>query len=263
MDNTELRKQKEIEFHDKLSREDSEFFTSNRKFYSITRRSEDFKLNFAIKWGKGRRVLDYCCGEGATTLKLAEKGINVIGIDLSSESLKKAKEEAQKKGLNNRVSFLVMDGEKTEFEDNYFDLIICFGVLHHLDIRKAYLELARILKKEGKVICTEPLVHNPIFQLYRKFTPQLRTEWEVQHISSRKEIKIAEKYFGKVEKKFFHLFTLLAVPFRNTFLFKPILWCLEVIDSIVLSLPGIKWLAWQIVFILSDPKKEVIEKKEK
>lgn len=255
MGNTELRKKREMEFHNKLSREESEFFTSNRKFYFIARESEDFKINSAIKWGRGGKVLDYCCGEGATAIKLAGKGLEVIGIDISPESLKKAKEEAQKRGLGNRVSFLVMDGENMEFEDNSFDLITCFGVLHHLDIKRAYSELARVLKKEGKIICTEPLVHNPIFQLYRKLTPQMRTEWEAQHISSKKEIKLAKKYFGKVEKKFFHLFTLLAVPFRDTFLFKPILCFLEILDSIVLRLPGLKWLAWQIVFTLSDPKK--------
>ncbi len=256
MQNLEIRKKREVEFHDRLTREESESLTSNRKFYFITRKSEDLKLKLAIEWGKGGRILDYCCGEGSTSLKLAQEGLEVIGIDISPEPLKKAKEEALRIGVQGFTSFLVMDGENMEFEDNSFDLITCFGVLHHLDIKKAYSELARVLKPGGRVICTEPLIHNPVFQLYRKLTPRLRTEWEVEHISSRKEIKLAEKYFDRVEKKFFHLFTLLAVPLRNTFLFKSVLWFLEFLDSIVLTIPGIKWLAWQVVFIISDPKKE-------
>ena len=251
----EARKKREVEFHDRLSREESQLLTSNRKFYFITRKSEDLKLKFAIRWGRGKKILDYCCGEGATSLKLAQKGLKVIGIDISPEPIKKAKEEALRRGVQELTSFLVMDGENMEFEDNSFDLITCFGVLHHLDIEKAYSELARVLKPSGKIICTEPIVYNPVFQLYRKRTPQLRTEWEVEHISGRKEIKLAEKYFGKLEKKFFHLFTLLAIPFRDTFLFKPILRFLEIVDSVILTIPGIKWLAWQIVFILSSPKK--------
>lgn len=255
MEKIEARKQREVEFHDRISREESQLLTSNRKFYFITQKSEDLKLKLALQWGRGKKILDYCCGEGPTSLKLAQEGLQVTGIDISPEQIKKAKEQAQKKGVEDLTSFLVMDGENMKFENNSFDLITCFGVLHHLDIKKAYSELARVLKPSGKIICTEPIIHNPVFQLYRKMTPHLRTKWEVGHISGRKEIKLAEKYFGRVEKRFFHLFTLLAVPFRNTFLFKPLLWLLEVIDFIILTLPGIKWFSWQIVFTLSNPKK--------
>jgi ubiquinone/menaquinone biosynthesis C-methylase UbiE len=263
MSENEIRKKREAEFHDILrgkdlekDREKYKFLTSNRKFYSITRKTQNLIMKLAMEWGKRGKVLDYCCGDGQFALKLAEKGIEVIGIDISPESIKIAKNEAVERGVSEKASFLVMDGEDMEFEDNSFDLILCLGVLHHLDIGRAYQELARVLKPDGKIICDEPLIHNPVFQLYRRLTPHLRTEWETEHILSRKDIQLAEKYFGRVEKRFFYLFTLLAVPFRNTFLFKPILWFLEIVDSIILSLPGVKWLAWQIVFILSSPRKE-------
>jgi len=113
-----------------------------------------------------------------------------------------------------------------------------------------------VLKPNGKIICNEPLVHNPIFQLYRKLTPHLRTEWEAEHILSKRDIKLAEKYFGKVDKKFFHLFSLVAVPLSKwPSVFNPILTILAAIDSIILRLPLVKWWAWQIIFILSEPKK--------
>ncbi len=148
-----------------------------------------------------------------------------------------------------------MDAENLRFNDNYFDLIICSGILHHLDIRKAYREMTRVLKSEGKIICNEPLSHNPIFQLYRRLTPYLRTKWEIEHILSREDIKLAENYFGKVEVHFFHLATFLALPFYSLPVFNFLLSILEKIDSIILRLPLLKWWAWQIVFILSEPKK--------
>jgi len=84
----------------------------------------------------------------------------------------------------------------------------------------------------------------------------LRTEWEAEHILTKKDINLAGKYFEKTEKRFFHLFVLLAVPFRNIpFVFNPLLDFLGLIDSLILSLPLINWWAWQIVFILSWPKK--------
>lgn len=256
----ELRKQKEAEFHDEIRDKKLEedinkhkYLTSNRKFYSIIRKSDGFKNDFLIKNCLDKRVLDYCCGDGAKSILLAESGADVVGIDISSKSIQNCKEKIASKGLSDCVSFFVMDGEKMEFEDNYFDLITSNGVLHHLDIKKAYPELARVLKPDGKIICGEPLIYNPIFHLYRKITPHLRTEWEVNHILSRKDIKLAEEYFEKVETRFFHLATLLAVPFHNLSCFNSILGVLEKIDSVLLRVPLLKWWAWQIIFILSNP----------
>jgi ubiquinone/menaquinone biosynthesis C-methylase UbiE len=256
----ENRKQEEIDLQNKIrnnelkeNTEDYQRLTSNRKFYSIVRKSIKFLNDYLFKKYKGKKVLDYGCGDGDVAVFLAKNGIEMVGIDIADIRIKKARQLAQKEGMNSEVAFFVMDAEKTEFPNNYFDGIICTGVLHHLEIEKAFKEMARILKPEGTIICNEPLAYNPIFQLYRKLTPHLRSEWEKEHILSKKDIKLAEKYFGKVEKRFFYLTSLLAVPFRNLPVFNFILSILEGIDSIILKLPFIKWWAWQIIFILSKP----------
>lgn len=86
-------------------------------------------------------------------------------------------------------------------------------------------------------------------------TPHLRTKWEAEHILSKKEIDLAKEYFKKSEIEFFHLATLLAVPFRKLPGFNFILKFLEIIDLLLLKIPFIKWLSWQVVFILAEPKK--------
>lgn len=258
----EERKKEEAGFHDEIRdkklEEDSDkhkYLTSNKKFYSITRKSQEFVNNYLIKYCSGRKSLDYCCGNGKLTFFLAKHGSKATGIDISNVSIQNCQEEAVEKGLERDTNFLVMDAENLKFPDDYFDLIVCSGVLHHLDIRKAYPELARVLKSDGKIICDEPLIHNPIFQLYRERTLHLRTKWETHHILSKNDIKLAKEYFGKVEKRFFHLATLGAVPFRNSAGFNFILSILEGIDSLLLRIPFLKWWAWQVVFILSKPKK--------
>lgn len=257
----QFRKQKEAEFHNKIRSSQlkkdinkCKYLTSNKKFYSIARKSQKFVNDFLLENCSGKKVLDYCCGDGGTIFFLAEHGAKAVGIDISGVSIQKAKAEALRKRLNEQASFYVMDAENLKFKDNYFDLIVCNGVLHHLDIKRAYPELTRVLKLDGKIICAEPLVYNPVFQLYRKMTPHLRTKWEAEHILSKKEIKLAEKYFGKVETKFFHLAALGVVPFRKLSGFNFILGLLGAVDSVLLRLPILKWLAWQIVFILSEPK---------
>jgi hypothetical protein len=86
-------------------------------------------------------------------------------------------------------------------------------------------------------------------------TPHLRTEWEVEHILRKENFEVAKKYFNKVELHFYYLFTLLAVPFRKLPIFITLLSILEKVDNLILKLPFIKWQAWQIVFVLSEPKK--------
>jgi hypothetical protein len=54
---------------------------------------------------------------------------------------------------------------------------------------------------------------------------------------------------------YFHLLGILATPLRNTPLCKFILNTLDLIDSIILKIPGIRLMAWQMIFFLSHPKK--------
>lgn len=259
---SEKRKQEEREFHniirdEKLKEREAEYqhLTSNKKFYSVERASRIFLNSWLLQHGKGKVVLDYCCGNGETSVFLAEHGIQAVGIDISDLSIENCKTLALAKGVQNKTSFFAMDGESMAFPDNSFDIIACIGVLHHLDTKKAFRELARVLKPDGKVICNEPLVYNPLFQLYRRLTPQLRTGWEVEHILRKKDFDNAREFFDTIEFRFFHLFTLCAVPLRKTRIFLPLLSFLEAIDRVVLRIPGIKWLAWQVMFVLSNPKK--------
>ncbi len=259
----EDRKDKEAEFHNKLrdellktNKDSYDFLTSNSKFYSIVRSSRSFVNKIILENCRGKKILDYCCGNGRFSIFLAKNSVEVYGIDISEVSIENAKRAAVQEGIEKNTNFYVMDAEATQFPNNYFDIIVCYGVLHHLNIDRAFKELARIVKPEGVVICDEPLIYNPIFQFYRRKTPHLRSEWETDHILSKKEIDLSRKYFQEMkELRFFHLTTLIATPFRNTFLFKPLLSFFEVLDSAILRLPLLKWLSWQVVFVVGKPKK--------
>lgn len=253
------RKQQERDLHDLIRGEGKgeARYTANKKYYSV---AGDSNVRFVREWlaarTAGRDVLDYCCGNGETALWLAAHGANVVGIDISPVSVQNATAAAVERGLRERARFVVMDAEQMEFPDGRFDFVTVNGVLHHLDLDKAYAELARVLRPGGQVIATESLRHNPVIQWYRRLTPQMRTPWEVDHILGKSEIFSAERSFDRVEvAAFFHLFTILAVPFRNTAVFRPVLGLLSAIDALALRLPLVKWQAWMAVFVLSDPKK--------
>ncbi|MEK7308595.1 MAG: methyltransferase domain-containing protein [Nitrospirota bacterium] len=234
---------------------------ANMKYYSIERKSRSVVLNWLQMNCKGKKALDYCCGNGDDGIFIARNGASdVTGIDISEISIKNCKEKVDSLGLKN-ITYRVMDAEALDFENETFDIVTEYGALHHLDLNKAYSEISRVMKFNGKAICTEALGHNKIFHLYRRLTPHLRTEWEAEHILRRKDIELAKNYFNRVEiLGFFHLATIAAVPFRNLFGFNTMLGFLELMDSALLKLPLLKWQAWQVVFVLSQPKKETYAK---
>ena len=228
----------------------------NMKYYAVERSSRRFVENWWAENVEGRRVLDYCCGNGEDGAIIAGLGaVEVVGIDISPVSVENAAALAARKGFSDQVVHMIADAESTGFDDSSFDVVTEYGSLHHLDLDAAFKEMARVLRPGGKAICQEAVRHNPLIHLYRKLTPQLRTPWEAPHILGRSSIKIARRYFEKVEVHHFHLMSLLAVPFRRTRLFEPLLSMLDAVDGVLLKLPGLRWHSWQMVIVLSGPRK--------
>ena len=260
IDNLDERKKEELEFHnfdreksdeDILRKQKDLNVHSNKKYYSITENQLKYQYDWFKKNVKNKVFLDYACGDGVESIKASKFGAElVIGIDISDTSIKNARKVANNLGIKN-CYFFQADCENTELPNESIDIILCKGMLHHLDLNIAFPELERILKKDGKILCMEALSVNPLIQLYRNSTPEMRTEWEKNHILGPKDLKFAKKYFNVSDVKYWYLFSLLAVPFRNTLLFKPLNNILSVIDMVFLKIPYLNRLAWQFTFVLN------------
>lgn len=149
--------------------------------------------------------------------------------------------------------FKVMNAESLDFPAAHFDRIIGSAIIHHLELNQAYQEIVRCLKPGGKAIFIEPLGHNPIINLYRYLTPKLRTQDE--HPLMLADIQLAQKYFGQVKVRYYHMLSIGAVIFRKTFLFKPVLNVLDGVDAALFAVfPFLKRYAWMSVIELSEPK---------
>ena len=239
-----------------LDKDAFDYNFSNMKFYSITNKSEEFQYKWLKKrCAPGVKVLDFACGNGENGIYAAKCGAYSIGIDISSEGVANANLNAKQAGVDDHCRFESMDGENMTFSDNFFDLAVEYGALHHVDLDKAMIELNRVLKPDGEMICVEALRHNPLIHWYRKRTPHLRTEWEVEHILGVESLAIAGKYFHNIDVKFFHLAVLAAVPFRRTRFFKPVRAFLDKVDSLLLRSETIGKYGWIMIFTMSKPKK--------
>jgi len=261
----ELRKEEEISHYNELARIWQDKHLGGKE-WAIDIEDYDVYIfssyRFCRDWfekniKKEMKFLDYGCGHGMHSILPAKLGAEVYGIDLSEESLKIAKKRAQDEKVSDKIKFLKMDCEKLEFPDNYFDLIWDSGTFSSIDINKAYSELHRVLKPEGKIIGLETFGHNPLMNLKRFINKKTgkRTEWAASHIMKMKDLKSAKKYFDSVETKFFHLFSMLIFPFRRLPLMKRIFNLLDKFDSILLKIPFLKKYAFKVVFIFSHPLK--------
>lgn len=233
------------------------YYFANMKYYAITASSEKYKTNWLEDYcsSPDLKVLDFACGSGENGIYAATCGAEVVGIDISPEGVENATNNAEKFNMSESCKFIEMDGEEMSFEDNSFDVGVEYGALHHVDLDKALSELSRVIKPKGKMMCLEAMRHNPLIHNYRKRTPHLRTEWEVEHILGVESFDVMKKYFEKVEARYFHLLTLSLVPIRKTFLF-PILYPIfDFIDRILLSTKFLGKYGWIMAIELSNPKK--------
>jgi len=221
------------------------------RYYALTRTSENFFRGRVFADCGGKRVLEYGCGIGSHALPLAEKGAEVVGIDISSVAIVKAAEEAHRRNLGN-ARFIEMDAEAMSFPDDSFDLIVGTAILHHLDLPRALSELARVMRPRGRALFLEPLGHNPALNIFRKLTPQWRTEDE--HPLVRGELALLRRNFGKVELTYFHLSSFLSLLLLKTRFFFPVYRALERLDRWIFKVfPPIASWAWYVSIELGEP----------
>jgi SAM-dependent methyltransferase len=241
---------KEREFHNRIFADHSRNVAS--KYYTVMRSSRRCYESVLNRYGHGANVLEFGCGPGFFAPFLAKRGAAVTGIDISETALEQARERAAQEGVTN-LTLRVMNAEQLDFPDRTFDLICGVAILHHLDLDKAYGGIARTLKPGGRAVFLEPLGHNPIINLYRRMTPNLRTEDE--HPLLMPDLRLANRYFDELGLHYFTLHSLLAVPFRNTPIFNRLLTMFDATDRIVFgALPPARRLAWQVVIEMAQPR---------
>lgn len=259
------RKRNELEFHNKnrdieltksLPSDTYELLHGNKKYYSTTALSTTYVNNWLAQNVKGKVFLDYACGNGLRAIEAAKMGATLaIGMDISDVSVSNARRGAEEAKVTDRCQFLQADCENTGLPENSVDVILCSGMLHHLDLSYAFPELRRILKPGGRILCVEALNYNPVITLYRWATPSMRTDWEKNHILSLKDLRFARRFFDVREVRYWHIFSIMGAFFPSDSVLRKVYGVLaDSLDSIVTRLPFAQLMAWQFTFVLEKRK---------
>ncbi|WP_179298305.1 class I SAM-dependent methyltransferase [Mesorhizobium carmichaelinearum] len=102
---------------------------------------------------QGISVLDLGCGYGRISNRLAEKGAQVTGLDISPILLKKAEADAAERGVN--VKYALGDMRSLPWRDEFeaaFLWYTTFGYFDDADNERVLCEAASSLRKGGRLL---------------------------------------------------------------------------------------------------------------
>jgi len=116
------------------------------RYYSYLVKSAEFDKH------SGEEILEIGCGIGTDLIEYAKNGANVTGVDLGEDQVKLTKLNFNLHNLPYK-EIRIANAENLPFSDNSFDLVYCFGVVHHTpNSEKAISEIFRILRPDGTAL---------------------------------------------------------------------------------------------------------------
>ena len=115
------------------------------------------RLAGALQVGAGDRVADVASGPGTSALQLARlTGCDVVGIDLSAQSVAAAARAAGERGMSRRVRFLQGDAEALPLADESVDGVLCECALCTFpDKALAARQFSRVLRPGGRAAISD------------------------------------------------------------------------------------------------------------
>lgn len=103
------------------------------------------------RW-QGKRVLEVGCGIGTDSINFARAGAHLTAVELSGESLRIAAQRADVMGVADRIRFVEANAEEltAALDDEPYDLVYSFGVIHHtLHPERALAEMRSLVALGG------------------------------------------------------------------------------------------------------------------
>jgi ubiquinone/menaquinone biosynthesis C-methylase UbiE len=111
------------------------------------------RYRFAQPLVKGRLALDLGCGTGYGAAILAESARQVLGLDISKESVA----FARGKYVAPNVEFFVSDCNHLAVRSGSIDTVVCMEVIEHLPDQETLMEeVCRVLRPEGILVISTP-----------------------------------------------------------------------------------------------------------
>jgi ubiquinone/menaquinone biosynthesis C-methylase UbiE len=129
---------------------------------AATMRESGDALVEAIGVTRGMQVLDLGCGDGTTAVPAAQRGAQVLGVDISRNLVGAAQRRATELGLANLT---VREGDACELrgiESGRFDLVVSiFGAMFAPKPLEVAQEMVRVTRPGGRIVMGNWIPNDP------------------------------------------------------------------------------------------------------
>ena len=264
------RKHAEEVFHDEWAASVDVTKINVRQMNEACTAPEMRYIRQALRELKGRTLLDVGCGLGEASVYFALLGADVTATDISPGMCNTALRLAEANGV--KISTHVSAAEDLGLASGVkFDVIYTGNTLHHVDLAATMPLLLKHLKPDGMFVSWDPVAYNPAINYYRRNAMEVRTEDE--HPLRLVDIRTVRDQFRESHTRWFWLSTLsifiiMALVQRRdpnkerywkkvieeadrwAWLYRP----LELFDKILLLIPFLRPLCWNVVIVGRGPK---------
>jgi ubiquinone/menaquinone biosynthesis C-methylase UbiE len=147
----------------------------------LTDRLEKREIFEALAPFEGKSVLEIACGTGRFTVMLAERGADIVGLDVSAPMLLAGRQKARRAAVDDHLEFLRGDASRLPFPDDSFDSVFAARFFHLADAPEEFLsEMARVSRNQV------------VFDTYNRFSGRSLYNWALpmgSRLYSRREVE--------------------------------------------------------------------------
>ena len=95
------------------------------------------------------RILEVACGTGRFTTVLADRGADIVGVDISEAMLEQGRRKARAAGVDGAIEFMQADAGRLPFPDDQFDSVFAMRFFHLApDPQEFMAELRRVSREQ-------------------------------------------------------------------------------------------------------------------
>lgn len=195
---------------------------------------------------RGKRVLEYGCGQGRFAVLLAKRGARVTSIDLGPDLVELTKRVARLNGVTGE--YIVGDITETHVPAESFDVVVGDSILHHLTVKGASLAIAeayRALRPGGRAFFLEPVENSATFEFLQNLIPITgyrpsilnRKAWR-EFLARADDRAMSDREFREACGAFSRMqLHHMGLTVRFARLFKPLERSLEALDAVLMRTP--------------------------
>lgn len=138
---------------------DAAFFCDDARYSAFLAKVPEAQPGANHPTGGQLRVLDIGCGTGVVLERLAGQGYEVAGVDISENALAQARSRVQAGDFQ-----IAQPNGLLNHSDGRFSLVICFGVLEHIQVPHTVVrEAYRVCEPAGRAVFVVPNKRSPYF----------------------------------------------------------------------------------------------------